>query len=165
MNSTGRITPALRHLWNRSYDRCQTCSLSLPQNEFALAGYATDGTPLYVGACCRELVHELATPVYWYWERDKRCDPQMRLWRYMDFAKFIALLDHRALHFARADHLGDPFDGASGSADQRPRWDAHYLDFFRHAVRTTPDHPSPPSEADVENQAQRLLREMSEGWA
>ena len=34
------------------------------------------------------------------------------LWRYMDFTKFISLLDEGALFFARADKLGDPFEGA-----------------------------------------------------
>lgn len=34
------------------------------------------------------------------------------LWRYMDFTKFVSLLETSALHFARADKLGDPFEGA-----------------------------------------------------
>ena len=34
------------------------------------------------------------------------------LWRYMDFAKFVSLLEDRSLFFARADKLGDPFEGA-----------------------------------------------------
>ena len=34
------------------------------------------------------------------------------LWRYMDFTKFVSLLDMSALFFARADKLGDPFEGA-----------------------------------------------------
>ncbi len=34
------------------------------------------------------------------------------VWRYMDFAKFVALLDARALFFSRADLLGDPFEGS-----------------------------------------------------
>ena len=33
------------------------------------------------------------------------------LWRYMDFTKFVSLLDKRALFFVRADKLGDPFEG------------------------------------------------------
>lgn len=33
------------------------------------------------------------------------------LWRYMDFTKFVSLLDKSALFFARADKLGDPFEG------------------------------------------------------
>ncbi|MFN8224152.1 MAG: hypothetical protein U0R50_13000 [Gaiellales bacterium] len=34
------------------------------------------------------------------------------VWRYIDLAKLISLLDHRALYFARADTLGDPHEGA-----------------------------------------------------
>ena len=33
------------------------------------------------------------------------------LWRYMDFAKFVSLLENRALFFARSDKLDDPFEG------------------------------------------------------
>ena len=38
--------------------------------------------------------------------------PTSLLWRYMDFAKFVSLLEKRALFFARADKLGDPFEGS-----------------------------------------------------
>ena len=34
------------------------------------------------------------------------------LWRYMDFTRFVSLLDRGALFFARADKLGDPFEGS-----------------------------------------------------
>lgn len=34
------------------------------------------------------------------------------LWRYMDFVKFVSLLETQSLFFARADKLGDPFEGA-----------------------------------------------------
>lgn len=51
------------------------------------------------------------------WEPDRRCAPGQKLWRYMDLAKFLALLEDRALYFARADKLGDPFEGAAGIAD------------------------------------------------
>ena len=34
------------------------------------------------------------------------------LWRYMDFTKFVSLLETQSLFFARADKLGDPFEGA-----------------------------------------------------
>ena len=33
------------------------------------------------------------------------------LWRYMDFTKFVSLLEKSALFFPRADKLGDPFEG------------------------------------------------------
>ena len=39
-------------------------------------------------------------------------DKEISLWRYMDYAKFVSLLSSSCLHFARADLLGDPFEGA-----------------------------------------------------
>lgn len=39
-------------------------------------------------------------------------DPKIPVWRYMDLAKYVSLLQTRALHFARADRLGDPFEGS-----------------------------------------------------
>lgn len=34
------------------------------------------------------------------------------VWRYMDFTKFVAILASSSLYFARADLLGDPFEGS-----------------------------------------------------
>jgi hypothetical protein len=34
------------------------------------------------------------------------------VWRYMDLSKFVAILASRSLYFARADLLGDPFEGS-----------------------------------------------------
>ena len=38
------------------------------------------------------------------------------LWRYMDFTKFVSLLEKSALFFCRADLLGDPFEGSISPA-------------------------------------------------
>lgn len=35
-----------------------------------------------------------------------------RLWRYMDFTKFVAMLATKTLHLCRIDELGDSFEGA-----------------------------------------------------
>ena len=45
------------------------------------------------------------------------------LWRYMDFTKFVSVLDKRALFFSAADKFGDPFEGSisKGTAELRPR--------------------------------------------
>jgi hypothetical protein len=40
-----------------------------------------------------------------------------RIWRYMDFTKFVSLLDNKALFFPRADKLGDPFEGSFSKAN------------------------------------------------
>ena len=39
-------------------------------------------------------------------------DDDVQIWRYMDFTKFVSLLDRKALYFSRADYVGDPFEGA-----------------------------------------------------
>lgn len=46
------------------------------------------------------------------------------LWRYMDFTKFVSLLDRQALFFSRADRLGDPFEGSISlvNVTERPVW-------------------------------------------
>jgi hypothetical protein len=40
----------------------------------------------------------------------------VRIWRYMDLAKYLDLLQRRSLFFARATSLGDPFEGSSTKA-------------------------------------------------
>ena len=39
--------------------------------------------------------------------------PEAVLWRYMDFTKFVTLIDRKSLFFVRADKLGDPFEGST----------------------------------------------------
>jgi hypothetical protein len=38
------------------------------------------------------------------------------LWRYMDFSKFVSILDRSALYFARISTLGDPYEGVETRA-------------------------------------------------
>src|ERR1700730_1357926 len=39
-------------------------------------------------------------------------DPDAPIWRYMDLAKFLSLLENDALYFSRADKVGDAFEGS-----------------------------------------------------
>ena len=39
-------------------------------------------------------------------------NPAIPIWRYMDFTKYVAMLESRALFFGRADLLGDAFEGS-----------------------------------------------------
>lgn len=51
-------------------------------------------------------------------------DPTTPLWRFMDFTKFVSLLDRQTLFFSRADLLGDPFEGSYTEVNvhMRPKW-------------------------------------------
>lgn len=124
MHSTGRFTPELRRLAQPSYNVCRSCGSTLTTGSPAHAGYTADGLPRYVGTCCAGVIHELASFMYWWWHADRRVDPATPLWRYMDFEKFISLLEERAPYFARADKLGDKFEGASGISQRQDEWDA-----------------------------------------
>ena len=39
-------------------------------------------------------------------------DENVTIWRYLDFTKFVSLLDRQQLFFARVDTLDDPFEGS-----------------------------------------------------
>lgn len=48
---------------------------------------------------------------------DEPEDLDTPIWRYMDFAKFVAMLEGGGLWLSRADRLGDPFEGSLPEAD------------------------------------------------
>jgi hypothetical protein len=50
-----------------------------------------------------------------------RPEPDVAIWRYFDFPKYVALLADGALFFARGDHLGDPLEGSFTKARQIQR--------------------------------------------
>ena len=52
---------------------------------------------------------------------EKPDDENAAIWRYMDFTKFVSLLDRGALFFARADTMPDPFEGSYSKANVRLR--------------------------------------------
>jgi hypothetical protein len=41
---------------------------------------------------------------------------EVPVWRYMDLAKYLMMLNSKSLYFARANKLGDPFEGSSTRA-------------------------------------------------
>ncbi|MBS1532662.1 MAG: DUF2971 domain-containing protein [Bacteroidetes bacterium] len=49
-------------------------------------------------------------------------DPCAILWRYMDFTKFVSLLEDSALFMTRADKFKDPFEGTITSFDKANRY-------------------------------------------
>lgn len=39
-------------------------------------------------------------------------NPDQKIWRYLDFTKFVELVSSQELFFSRSDFLGDPYEGA-----------------------------------------------------
>ncbi len=50
-------------------------------------------------------------------------DENIKVWRYMDFTKFVSLLYKRSLYFCRVDKLGDPFEGSLTKMNVKARED------------------------------------------
>ena len=50
---------------------------------------------------------------------------KVKIWRYIDFTKFVSLLDRQELFFARADKLGDPFEGSYPTRNMQLRTEKH----------------------------------------
>ena len=48
-------------------------------------------------------------------------DPSIKIWRYMDFTKFVSMLESGSLFFARADMFEDPFEGSMSKANLEHR--------------------------------------------
>lgn len=64
-------------------------------------------------------------------------DPDCKMWRYMDFTKFVCMLERKALYFPRIDMLGDPFEcSLSRIARESRAWHLNMLS-LRKAVNGT----------------------------
>src|SRR5689334_11944226 len=46
-------------------------------------------------------------------------DPSVKIWRYMDFTKYVSLLESSSLWFSRIDQLGDPFEASWTAASDK----------------------------------------------
>ena len=68
-------------------------------------------------------------------------DENTKIWHYMDFTKFVSLLDTKALFFTRVDQLDDEFEGSITRFDLDPSFQKatseERTDFLRHRMRMT----------------------------
>lgn len=65
--------------------------------------------------------------------------PDAVLWRYLDFTKFVSLLDKQALFLPRADKLGDPFEGSYSNVNVTLRPVLYKDQILDHALRGLSD--------------------------
>jgi hypothetical protein len=158
---THRLTIELRRLQRDCHNLCCSCGHFFRTSDTAHSGYSKDGSPLYVGDCCVGKLAETAVRTYWQPQPYEIPENDASLWRYMDFSKFVLLLKEKALYFARADHVGDKFEGAKGASTNRAVWDDHYLRFFRECILNPPDGKTCTlSHEEVQQHAEKLLEEL-----
>ena len=161
---TNRLTTELRRLSFENHDYCISCGYSFCKGDTAHLGYGFDDSPLYACDACISKLKETATRVYFTPRPYAVPTPSSQLWRYMDFTKYISLLSSRGLYFTRSDCFEDMFEGAKGLKKNKAKWDSHYLDFFRSAIKNPPEgYNCQLSESEVEEQAQKLLCDLETG--
>lgn len=162
LKSHGRVDHSLRRLMTAQWNTCSVCDHIMFPGRPLFAGYSAEAEPIVAGACCADRLAELSTPIYPHGTLNLAVPDHASLWRYMDFAKFVALLDQKGLYFPRADTLEDRFEGAIGIASREQAWDDHYVARFREIVESgTADNPVPNLTADIiEADARRLLADM-----
>jgi hypothetical protein len=61
-------------------------------------------------------------------------NPNISVWRYMDLAKFVSILQTNALVFSRADMLGDPFEGSTPKSNTLT---AEQIEIYKHHIKDT----------------------------
>jgi hypothetical protein len=155
---THRFTPELRRLERASHNYCSSCGRDFSFGETSHSGYDAEGNPIYVGECCAWRLKETAARNLWIDPTglvNESAPANASLWRYMDLAKFAALMRDRSLYFPRADHLGDSWEGAMGATANKARWERYQLSAFSHAIRNTDK-----SDEEVEAEAKRLVLQL-----
>jgi hypothetical protein len=83
----------------------------------------------------------------------------MALWRYMDLSKFVALLQSKALYFARSDTLGDHFEGSLPVANAKT-YRANIREMWRQAFGDTTDEVLAASDKAQSDMRMKMREEM-----
>lgn len=164
LTPTNRFSFELRQLQNEHHDSCTACGYVFNEADTAHLGYTSIGAPAYVCGKCSTGLGELASRQYFMKRPFEVPHENAVIWRYMDFTKFVSLLSSNALYFSRADQFDDIYEGAKGLKTNKAKWDSHYLEFFRSAIRNPPDgYEQTLDDGQIEEQAQRLVRDLETG--
>ena len=143
-------------------DQCSNCKHNFKHNELAYLGYRKDGSCALLCENCKHLLRKSVTPFCWTELEYTEPNPGDKLWRYMDLAKFLSLVSHKALYFAAAKTFKDPFEGAKGLICNKQSWDNFYLEFFREAILTAPGQDIRKlTEKKIKTDSHRLLNAIA----
>ena len=158
-----RYSRELDIFYNEHRNYCTHCGKGFKDGMCAHLGYLADGMPAVLCDDCAPYLAETVVRYHWMRREYEKPDPNDKLWRYMDLAKFIHLISTGKLYFASADSFEDPFEGAKGLVERKEKWDSFYLDFLREAIKTIPGATQEMLEpAHVEKETQRLLNELEQ---
>ena len=160
---THKHTKDLDKFYHKNRNACTNCGHPFSESETAHLGHLKDRSPAVLCDRCATLLDETVVRYYWMKDPFESPNPEDKLWRYMDIAKFISLLSTESLYFSPAESFDDPFEGAKGVLEKERKWNDYYLEFFRYAIKTAPGISKEDSSGEkLEKTAQKLLNELTE---
>lgn len=164
LKPSNRFTIELKRLAFEHFDSCTNCGHKFVEAEHYCSGYLANDEPAYLCDDCSGELTELAARIYFIPQPYEIPTANAKLWRYMDFTKYVSLLSSRGLYFTRTDCFEDIFEGAKGLKKNKAKWDSHYLEFFRSAIKNPPEgYRCELSDSEVDEQAQKLLSDLETG--
>lgn len=164
LKPSNRFTIELKRLAFEHFNSCTNCGHNFVEGEHSFSGYFAEDEPAYLCNNCSGKLTELAARTYFIPRPYEVPPADIKLWRYMDFTKYVSLLSSRGLYFTRTDCFEDIFEGAKGLKKNKDKWDSHYLNFFRSAIKNPPDgYKCELSDSEVDEQAQKLLTDLEVG--
>jgi len=159
---THKYTRNLKIFYNENHDFCTNCGHEFIRGDTSHLGYLINRDFANLCDKCSYLLSE--TVVRYYFEKREYELPPMdaKLWRYMDFSKYVSLISKRALFFAAASKFDDIFEGAKGIANRKEIWDKHYYSFFVDAIKNPPKgYVCDKTSAEIAHEATRLLNQLT----
>lgn len=102
--------------------QCTLCGKEFSNGEETFIGHLDSGELAHT---CKECSSNMSDArLYSISGNNHRTIPRSsaKLWRYMDLAKFLSLLDESSLYFTRIDHFNDPYEGALGVLENEDAW-------------------------------------------
>lgn len=104
------------------HNNCTICGKEFDKNDKSYFGHQYDGAFAYTCETCSMNLQDAIL----YTNNPKKCynvpSSDEKLWRYMDLAKFLSLLNSSSLYFTRLDHFVDPYEGALGVLENEEAW-------------------------------------------
>lgn len=144
-------------------DRCSICGKAFSLHENSYFGHLNDGSYAFTCDVCSRRLEDAQI----YTNRQKKCYcipmPDAKLWRYMDLAKFLSLLESSSLFFTRLDHFEDPFEGALGVHNNEEAWAIKEKSWRKHWLENEiKSQKSNLSQSELEFAASEKFKEYRE---
>lgn len=158
---THQYTKELRIFCHENHDKCSKCGYEFKEGDTTHLGYLDNRDYAYLCDRCSNLLIETVAR-YYFKKRPYQIPHQTaKLWRYMDFSKYVSLLNRKSLYFSSVSKFKDVFEGAKGVLSRENVWNEYYYNFFSSAIRNPPEgYTCNKNDDEIKQDASRLLMEM-----